>query len=108
MVQDKRAAAQAKVAPSQPTEPAAPAGPPPASLPGLSEADLQDTYRRYLEAHKQSGAGTPPPPIEKLRQRLAKQLPQILESNRCSQVRMEVAVDGDKVRLRAWPVSDKG
>jgi hypothetical protein len=117
MVQDKRAAAQDKVAPSQPpgpvTQPAAPAAgsagrPPPVPLPGLSEADLQETYRRYLEAHKQSGAGTPPPPIEKLRQRLAKQLPQILEANRCSQVRMEVAVDGDKVRLRAWPISDKG
>jgi hypothetical protein len=74
----------------------------------MSEADLQDTYRRYVEAHNQAGVGTAPPPIDKLRQRLAKQLPQILEANRCSRVRMEIAVDGDKVRLRAWPVSDKG
>ena len=117
MVKDKRTAAQARTAPAQLPEPvtqpvvaaAQPTGrPPPIPLPGLSEADLQETYRRYLEAHKQSGAGTPPPPIEKLRQRLAKQLPQILEANRCSHVRMEVAVEGDKVRLRAWPLSDKG
>jgi hypothetical protein len=117
MVLDKKTASQAKTAAAQAPEPvpqpASPpprpaVGPPPIPLPGMSEADLQDTYRRYVEAHKQAGGGAAPPPIDKLRQRLAKQLPQILEANRCSRVRMEIAVDGDKVRLRAWPVSDKG
>jgi len=110
LVQDKRAAEQAKEAPAQPpavAPPTAPMRPPPIPLPGLSEADLQQTYQRYLDAHRQSGATTPPPPIEKLRQRLAKQLPQLLEASRCSRVRMEVALDGDKVRLRAWPITDK-
>ncbi len=77
------------------------------ALPGLGEADLQDSYRRYLEAHSKLGVSKAPPTLEKMRERLAKQLPQILETNRCSRVRLEVAVDGDKVRLRAWPIVDK-
>ena len=80
--------------------------PPPLPLPGLSEADMQDAYRRYSEAHKQVGTAEPPPSLSKLRQRLAKQLPQILSANNCSRVRLEIAVDDGKVRLRAWPVKD--
>jgi hypothetical protein len=103
-----------------PTDMAAPASPPPVrpagggpppipkpSLPGLAEADLQDSYRRYVEAHAKLGADKVPPSFERMRERLAKQLPQILEANRCSRVRLEVTMDGDKVRLRAWPVTDK-
>ena len=82
-------------------------GRPPMPLPGLTEADLQDSYRRYLEVHSKLAGGKPPPSLEKMRERLAKQLPQVLESHRCSRVRLEVAVDGDKVRLRAWPIVDK-
>ena len=67
---------------------------------------MQDAYRRYSEAHKQAGASEPPPSLSKLRQRLAKQLPQILSANNCSRVRLEIAVDDGKVRLRAWPVKD--
>jgi len=91
-------------APQATTEPSA--GPPPIPLPGLSEADMQDAYRRYSEAHKQAGAAEPPPSLSKLRQRLAKQLPQILSANNCSRVRLDIAVDDGKVRLRAWPVKD--
>jgi hypothetical protein len=80
--------------------------PPPLPLPGLSEADMQDAYRRYSDAHKQVGTAEPPPSLSKLRQRLAKQLPQILSANNCSRVRLEIAVDDGKVRLRAWPVKD--
>lgn len=82
--------------------------PPPIPLPGLGEADLQESYRRYVEAHSKLGVSKPPPSLEKMRERLAKQLPQVLEANRCSRVRLEVAIDGDKVRLRAWPIVDKG
>jgi hypothetical protein len=93
----------------------APGSPPPIpppipaanSLPGLGEADLQESYRKYIDAHAKLGTGKAPPSMEKMRERLAKQLPQILEANRCSRVRLEVAIDGDKVRLRAWPVADK-
>jgi hypothetical protein len=87
--------------------PIPPPMPAPSSLPGLGEADLQDSYRKYIDAHAKLATGKAPPSLEKMRERLAKQLPQILEANRCSRVRLEVAVDGDKVRLRAWPVSDK-
>jgi len=113
------APAQNAGAPAQPgaeaSKPAAPAaqataqpsgGPPPIPLPGLSEAEMQEAYRRYSEAHKQVGTAEPPPSLSKLRQRLAKQLPQILSANNCSHVRLEIAVDDGKVRLRAWPVKD--
>jgi hypothetical protein len=110
--------AQATRAPADTTEPkaappAAPAatarsgGPPPIPLPGLPEADLQDAYRRYLEAHQQVGASAPPPAMDKLRRNLAKQLPQILSANNCSRVRLDIAVEDGKVRLRAWPVTEK-
>jgi hypothetical protein len=93
------------------SKPAAPvaqvtAEPPAIPLPGLSEADMQDAYRRYSEAHQKAGTAEPPPAMDKLRQRLAKQLPQILSANNCSRVRLEIAVDDGKVRLRAWPVKD--
>ena len=79
----------------------------PAPLPGLSEDEVQDCYRRFLEVHAKVAAGKAPPSLEKMRERLARQLPQILEANRCSRVRLEVAVDSDKVRLRVWPVNDE-
>jgi hypothetical protein len=82
-------------------------GPPPVPLPGLSEAEMQDAYRCYLEAHEKAGTTASPPTLSKLRQRLAKQLPQILSANNCSRVRLEIALDDGKVRLRAWPVSEK-
>jgi hypothetical protein len=105
-------ASQPAAGASKPVVPAAAAtttpsgGPPPIPLPGLSEAEMQEAYRRYSEAHKQVGTAEPPPSLSKLRQRLAKQLPQILSANNCSRVRLEIAVDDGKVRLRAWPVKD--
>jgi hypothetical protein len=67
---------------------------------------MQDAYRRYLEAHQKTGAASPPPSMNKLRRRLAKQLPQVLAANNCSRVRLEIAVDDGKVHLRAWPVKE--
>jgi hypothetical protein len=106
------APAQPEAAGSEPAAPVAqattePSGEmPPLALPGLSEADMQEAYRRYSEAHQKAGTAEPPPTLDKLRQRLAKQLPQILSANSCSRVRLEIAVDDGKVRLRAWPVKD--
>jgi hypothetical protein len=104
----------AAAVPAQSTEPkASPAasaatgpsgGPPPIPLPGLPETDLQDAYRRYLEAHQKAGTAGPPPAIDKLRRSLAKQLPQIMSANNCARVRLDIAVEDGKVRLRAWPV----
>jgi len=108
--QERRTAGHGKPASSLGPEPVT-ASPAPVSaeapLPGLAEADLQEAYRRYVDAHRRAGTAGPPPSIDKLRQRLSKQLPQVLASNNCSQVRLEVSVEGDKVRLRAWPLTDK-
>ena len=99
-------AAGASVVPAATATAAPSGGPPPIPLPGLSEAEMQEAYRRYSEAHKQAGTAEPPPSLSKLRQRLAKQLPQILSANNCARIRVEIAVDDGKVRLRAWPVKD--
>ncbi len=106
--------AAAPAAPAEPktAPPAAPAtsassgGPPPIPLPGLSDAEMQEAYRRYLEAHQNAGTAGQPPPMDKLRRNLAKQLPQILSANNCSRVRLDIAVEDGKVRLRAWPVKE--
>jgi hypothetical protein len=94
-----------KVVPPAPQAAGEESGEPP-PLPGLAEAEMQDAYRRYLEAHQKTGAASPPPSMNKLRRRLAKQLPQVLAANNCSRVRLEIAVDDGKVHLRAWPVKE--
>jgi hypothetical protein len=109
--QERNAAARAKDAATG-AAPAPMAGPPAVAedaipLPGLSEAEMQDVYRRYLEAHQQAGATAPAPSMSRLRERLAKQLPQILSANNCSRVRLDIAAEDGKVRLRAWPVTEK-
>ena len=73
------------------------------SLPGLPEADFERAYSRYMEAHKKLGPEAQPITKEKMRQRLGKQLPRILQEQRCAQVRLEIAIEEGKVRLRAWP-----
>jgi hypothetical protein len=101
-------AAATGATPAPITEPPAVAkAAPPIPLPGISEAEMQDVYRRYLEAHQQAGTTAPAPSMSKLRERLAKQLPQILCANNCSRVRLEIAAENGKVRLRAWPVTEE-
>ncbi len=77
------------------------------SLPGLTDIDFESAYRRYLEAHKKLGTEAEALPREKIRARLGKQLPKILEDKKCDRVWLDVAVEGDKVRLRAWPADSK-
>jgi hypothetical protein len=60
-----------------------------------------------MEAHRALGIEAQAVTQEKLRQRLGKQLPRILEEQRCERVRLEIAVEDGKVRLRAWPATDK-
>jgi hypothetical protein len=72
-------------------------------LPGLSDQDFEGAYQRYRDAYKQLGSETQAMSKEKMRARLQKQLPGILEAQRCAQVRLEIAVEDGKVRLRAWP-----
>jgi len=116
------ASAPAASGPTRPSEPPRP-GPPPipgkaapgrsappplpgstagASLPGLSNKDFEGAYQQYMDAHKKLGIEPQAIEKDKLRARLGKQLPKILEEQRCERVRLEIAVEGGKVRLRAW------
>jgi hypothetical protein len=86
--------------------PPQPASPEP-SLPGLSDQDFEGAYERYRDAHKQLGNEAQAMPKDKMRARLQKQLPRILGEQRCAQVRLEIAVEDGKVRLRAWPAQKR-
>jgi hypothetical protein len=76
-------------------------------LAGLADNDFEGAYRNYMEAHRELGIEAQAVSKEKLRQRLGKQLPKILEEQRCERVRLEIAVEEGKVRLRAWPAEKK-
>ncbi len=107
-------------APGQPASPPPPAraagqGPPPVpnraparapalpALPGLSDQEFEGAYQRYVRAHRDLGIEDQAIPREKIHSRLGKQLPKILDEKRCDRVRLEIAVEDGKVRLRAWP-----
>jgi hypothetical protein len=77
------------------------------SLPGLSEPEFDGAYQRYVGAHRELGIEAEASSKEKLRDRLSKQLPKILADRKCENVRIEVAVEDGKVRLRAWPAQSK-
>ncbi len=83
-------------------EAAAPPAPP---LTGLADDDFEGAYQRYMAAHRDLGIEIQAVSKEKLRRRLGKQLPRILEEQGCERVRLEVAVEDGKVRVRAWPVA---
>jgi hypothetical protein len=93
--------------PNTPPAPAQPAAPVPAAgpLPGLSDHDFDGAYQRYLDAHQKLGIAPQAMPKEKLRARLGKQLPRILDEQRCDRVRLTIAVEDGKVRLKAWPAN---
>lgn len=72
-------------------------------LPGVSEDELTAVYARLVEAHQRLDDAKPAPTLEKIRTKLAAQLPRVMEEKKCSRVALEVAVEDGKVRLRAWP-----
>jgi hypothetical protein len=74
----------------------------PASLPGLSNEDFEGAYQHYVRAHRELGIEAQALAKEKLRARLGKQLPKVLGEQQCERVRLEIAVEEGKVRLRAW------
>ncbi len=76
-------------------------------LPGLPETDFNSAYDRYLSAHRELGREAEAVTKEKIRARLGKQLPRILAEQRCERVRLEVAVEDGKVKLRAWAAGAK-
>ena len=86
---------------------AVPAHAAPPALAGLADGDFEGAYGSYMEAHRKLGIEAQAVTKEKLRQRLGKQLPRILAEQQCARVRLEIAVEDGKVRLRAWPSKDK-
>jgi hypothetical protein len=82
---------------------ASPAVPAEPALTGLADGDFEGVYQNYMDAHRKLGIEAQAVSKEKLRQRLGKQLPKILEAHGCQRVRLEIAVDDGKVRVRARP-----
>jgi hypothetical protein len=82
---------------------AAPAPPP---VGGISDRDIDDVYRRYLETHKRVSDPRPALTLDKIRERLRAQIPRVLAERNCRRVKIDVAVEDGKVRLKAWPVND--
>ena len=77
------------------------------TLTGLADSDFEGAYQTYVDAHRKLGIEAQAVTKEKLRQRLGKQLPKILAEQRCERVRLEIAVEEGKVRVRAWPAASK-
>jgi hypothetical protein len=73
-------------------------------LPGLRPGALEDFYRKYVEAHTRAAGAPPKASLAQMRAKLEKDLPRILADQRCDRIELDVAIDGDKVRLRARPV----
>ena len=89
--------------PTSVPRPPASAAPTPTSLVGLSNGDFEGAYKTYVDAHRKLGIEAEAVSKEKLLRRLGKQLPRILAEQQCKQVRLEIAVEEGKVRVRAWP-----
>ena len=76
-------------------------------LPGLPTPDFDSAYEKYLSAHRELGREAEAATKDKIRARLGKQLPKILAEQRCDRVRLEIAVEDGKVKLRAWAADGK-
>jgi hypothetical protein len=106
-LRDGRGARVAGTAPSPAAAPSpAPVAARPAPVPGLSDPDLENVYRRYREAHEKARDPRPALTLEKIRERLRVQIPKVLADKNCRRVTLDVAVEDGKVRLKAWPVND--
>ena len=85
--------------------PARPPRPPAddSAIPGMTEAQLRELHRRYLEARRQAGEAREVG-FETLVSSLQKQVPGLLARNQAQGVSFEVAVREGKVVLRAVPL----
>ena len=92
---------------SPPPDAAGPVAPAASALTGLADRDFEGAYNTYMEEHRKLGIEAQAVTKEKLRQRLGKQLPRILAEQKCERVRLEIAVEDGKVRVRAWPATGK-
>jgi hypothetical protein len=101
------AASPATAPPGAPRPAAAPSPPPPPAapaLPGLRSGELEDFYTRYAKAHQDATGAPPRATLEQMRAKLEQDLPRILAQQQCQRIKLDVAVEGGKVRLRAHPM----
>jgi len=74
----------------------------PHGVPGMSDAELHDLYRSYVEACRALG-DTRDVKFESLVRSLERQVPALLERNNCRELAFSVAIRDGKVVLRALP-----
>jgi hypothetical protein len=79
--------------------------PRPAAIPGLAD-DVEAVYKRYLDTHRKANDPRPALTLEKITERLRAQVPRILAERNCAKVKLDIAVEDGKVRLKAWPVAE--
>jgi hypothetical protein len=102
-----RATTRGGTAPASAAAPASPPGPAATpAIPGLSDPDIENVYRRYMEAHQRVGDPRPALTLDKMKERLRLQVPKVLADKNCRRVTLDVAVEEGKVRLKAWPVKE--
>jgi hypothetical protein len=102
-LRDRGAKASSPSLPAAPGPPAAPAAP---AVPGVDDGAIEAVFRRYTEAHRQAQDPRPALTLDKIRERLALQIPRVLAEKNCRRVTLDVAVEDGKVRLKAWPVKE--
>jgi len=108
--QNKQAAAAPTEATPAPAPTAAPAAQPRAAaraeelVPGLAGGEMEDFYKRFVKAHTETAGAPPKASLEQMRAKLQQDLPRIMAMEGCLRVRLDVAVEGGKVRLRVRPV----
>jgi hypothetical protein len=92
--------------PARPPAPPRPAVAPrprtPPNIPGMSEDDLRALHRKFTEARRASGEKAQVS-YETLVTSLAKQVPNVLKQSGASGVRFDVAVQGGKAVVKAFP-----
>lgn len=87
-----------------------PAKPPPRAapasslgIPGVSDADLHAFYAQYNEARSVVGDARPAKSLPELAQKLKPQIEKVLQEARASRAKLEVSIEGGKVRVLARP-----
>jgi hypothetical protein len=76
------------------------------AIPGVNDREMEALYRKYLDTHSQAKDPRPALTFDKIKDRLRTQVPRILADRNCSKVRLDVAVEDGKVRLKAFPVDE--
>lgn len=94
----------ARPAPPPPT-PARPPAPSPTEegVPGLRPGELEAFYARFVDTHQRVSGAPPKVSLEQMRAKLRQELPKLLGPDG-GRVALDLAVEGERVRLKARPI----